>query len=112
MNALSVFESLANNCILVSEAHLCNNLRVLLNAASNKQAKIRTAAESAANALASKMSPNAVRTVLPQLFELSVSGVAWQTRVLSLKLIASFADHAPLQLGNALPEVSSFDGMR
>ncbi len=77
----------------------------MLAAAANKLPKIRIAAESAALALASKMSSNAVREILPFLFEAAQVGVAWQTRTLALKIIATFADHAPQQLGNSLPDI-------
>lgn len=103
--AINGFEALANEVILISEAHLINNIGVLLNQASNKNLKIRTAAESATLTITSKMSPNSVREVLPALFQASKSGVAWQTRALALKVISSFGDHAPYQLGNSLPDV-------
>lgn len=43
--------------------------------------------------------------MLPALFKGSEVGNAWQSRALALKAIASLADHAPEQLGAALPEV-------
>lgn len=104
-SALSVFEALANDCIVLSEAHLLNSLEALLNAASNKNTKVRSNAEAAVMAIAANMSPNSVREVLPVLFKCSEVGVAWQTRALALRVIASFGDHAPEQLGNSLPEV-------
>lgn len=111
VGALNTFEALANECIIVSEAHLITALPVALNGAGSKQARIRTAAESASLAITSKMSPNSVREVLPALFDASQSGVAWQTRTLSLKIIASFSDYAPYQLGFSLPDVSSESDM-
>lgn len=105
VNALRTFEALANNCMTVAEAYLCSNLSVMLQAAAHKQAAVRAAAESAVLAIANGMSPNAVEEVLPQLFENSQVGVAWQTRALALKVIASFGDHAPEQLGHLLPKV-------
>ena len=104
--ALNAIESLANNTILLSEAYLLTGFHAILVAAAHKQLKIRQAAESAALTLATKMSPNAVRTVLPALFENAEVGKPWQSRALSLRVIASFGDHAPMQLGNALPMVS------
>lgn len=104
-SALSVFEALANDCIVLSEAHLLNSLEALLNAASNKNTKVRSNAEAAVMAIAANMSPNSVREVLPVLSKCSEVGVAWQTRALALRVIASFGDHAPEQLGNSLPEV-------
>lgn len=105
VSALSALEGLANNCILLAEGHLIAHLPVMLAAAANKLPKIRAAAESAALTVTSKMNPNAVREVLPFLFEAAEVGMAWQTRALALKIIASFADYAPEQLGNSLPDV-------
>jgi elongation factor 3 len=105
VSALNAFEALANNNILAAEAHLIGNLSVVLNAGASKQIKIRAAAESALLAITSKMSPNALNEVLPALFAASEVGVAWQTRALSLKVIAAFGDYAPEQLGFALPQV-------
>lgn len=105
VGALNELAQLANECILLSEAHLCSNVTVILNAASHKQAPIRTAAETVLFALAENMNPNCIRELLPPLFEAAKTGVAWQTRVVSLKMIASFADHGPEQLGNLLPLV-------
>ena len=91
--------------MLTSEPYLLSTLPIVLTSAGHKQVKIRTVSETCALAITSKMSPNAVRDVLPVLFKHSEVGVAWQTRALSLKIVASFADHAPEQLGHALPEV-------
>jgi elongation factor 3 len=77
----------------------------MLLAASHKQAPVRAAAEAAVIAFVGKMSINAVPKVLKDLFEASQIGVAWQTRALALKAIASLADHAPEQLGASLPYV-------
>ena len=104
-NALRTFEALANRCIVLAEAHIAAELPVMLLAASHKQAPVRAAAECAVLAFASKMSANAVTLVLKDLFSASEVGVAWQTRALALKAIASLADHAPEQLGASLPEV-------
>lgn len=103
--ALTALESLANNALYVSEAFLVENLTPILTAASSKAVKVRAAAESAALTITSKMAPDAVRTTLPKLFAAAAVGQPWQSRALSLKIIASFADHAPEQLGNSLPEV-------
>jgi len=105
VGALNAMETLANNCILIAEPYLCANLNVVLAAAAHKQTKVRAAAEAAAFALVTRMSPNAVRTLLLKLFEAAAVGVAWQSRALALKIIASFGDNAPLQLGNSLPDV-------
>lgn len=103
--ALNAIESLANHTIVLTEAFLITGLPAILAAAAHKQIKIRQAADAAALAISSKMSPNCVRSVLPALFEAAEVGKPWQSRALALKIIASFGDHAPLQLGNALPMV-------
>ena len=106
VGALNTFEVLANNCMLLCEATLCNHLSDVLNAGGNKnQAKIRDAAVAAAMAICTKMNANAVQEILPALFKATEVGTAWQTRALALKIIASFSDNAPEQLGFLLPEV-------
>lgn len=103
--ALKTCEALAKGCMLQAEPFLLANFEPLLLAAAHKQKKVRDAAEAAVNAIASAMNPNAVRIVLPSLFKVSQVGSQWQTRALALKVIASFSDHAPEQLGFALPQV-------
>lgn len=88
------------------EPYLIHHMSVILTAAAHKNAKVRAAAEQAMLAIANKMSANALAAVLPTLFQFTEVGVAWQSRVLALKTIASFGDHCPEQLGNSLPEVS------
>jgi len=105
ISACKAFEALATNNIIAVEGHLIQSLPTLLVAASHKQAKMREAAEAAVFAITSKMSANAVQSVLPILFKHTEIGLGWQTRALSLKIIASFADSAPEQLGFSLPEV-------
>jgi len=104
-NALRAFESLANQCIQIAQPYLVSSLPIMLAAAAHKNAKVRSAAESAVRAVTSKMSANCLREVLPHLFAASQVGVAWQSRALALKVIASFGDYAPEQLGFALPLV-------
>jgi len=105
VGALNAYEALANNCILAAEPFLIHHLPAVLIAAGDKAATVRSAAESAVNAVVTKMSSNSVRQVLPHLFKSSEAGLAWQTRVLALKTIATLSDTAPEQLGHALPEV-------
>jgi elongation factor 3 len=103
--ACNSITEIANTNMVVCEAKLLDTLPTLLLAASNKQNKIRDAAEAAVVAITSKHSANAVLQVLPALFEASAVGVAWQTRTLALKVIASYGDYAPEQLGFSLPQV-------
>jgi len=104
-NALKAMDALAGQCIMIAEPYLIANLSVMLSAAANATPSVRTAAEAAVKTLAEKASPNSLRQILPALFKASEVGVAWQTRALSLKTLGSFGEHAPLQLGFALPEV-------
>jgi len=103
--ALNTIEQIANECMPAAEAELLNQMGPLLQASSNKQNRIRAAAEAAVLAISTKMSPNAVEDVLPALFAASEVGQPWQARALALNVISSFADHAPEQLGFALPKV-------
>jgi hypothetical protein len=105
--ALNIMEELAKNCMVLSAAYLCNSLPAILAASGNKQLRVRTASESAVTAITTKISPNAVMEILPHLFKATEVGVAWQTRALALRSIASFSEHAPEQLGFSLPEVNS-----
>jgi elongation factor 3 len=104
--ALKVLETLANNCMLQAEAVLCHHLPDLLKAAGNKAQKpIRDAADTAITAICTKMNANSVEEVLPALFAATETGQPWQSRALALKLISSFGDNAPEQLGFMLPAV-------
>ncbi len=105
VGALNAYESLANGCIVSTEAYLIHHLPVVLAAAGDKNAAVREAAVTAVGAVIAKMSSNSVRQVLPHLFKASEAGVAWQSRVLALKSIAQLSDVAAEQLGNALPIV-------
>jgi hypothetical protein len=92
--------------MLLCEARLLSHLPEMFAAAGNKtQAKIRTAAAEAITAICGNMSPNSVQVVLPVLFAEGEVGKPWQGRALSLKMIASFGDYAPEQLGFLLPAV-------
>jgi len=103
--ALTAFAYLAENCTLIAEPYLCEYLPIMLQAGGNKQAPVRTAAESAVTKTCGNMSSNAVRCVLGHLFAAAEIEMNWQTRVLALKALAAFGDHAPEQLGFALPQV-------
>jgi len=89
----------------IAEPYLCANLSFALQAAGNKQAAVRAEAEKAVSQICKNMSANAVSEVLKYLFAATDVECNWQTRALALKMIASFGDHAPEQLGFALPEV-------
>ncbi|KAJ3393680.1 translational elongation factor EF-1 alpha [Lobulomyces angularis] len=105
--ALATFTELANQAILQSQPYLIKALPAILAALGDKKssAETRNAAELAAKTICSKMSPNALREVLPYLHEAVDYEQKWQTRACALDIIAGFADHAPDQLGFALPDV-------
>lgn len=103
--ALNSVTYLANNCINLCEPYVCKYLPCFLISSGSKQNPIRIAAEMTVKTVCEKMSANAVGEVLEYLFAASEVEVNWQTRALSLQMIASFGDHAPEQLGYALPKV-------
>ncbi len=71
MKALNVFTTLARDATAFAEPYLVYHLPTILNAASHKNAKVRAAAEAAAQMFTSKMSSNALLAVLPSLFKCS-----------------------------------------
>ncbi|CAN0153659.1 unnamed protein product, partial [Phaeothamnion confervicola] len=87
------------------EPYLAALLPAVLELASHKAKPVALAAENAVKSFASNMSPHAVKVVLPMLFAAIDIAKKWQTRALALRVIGSFADHAPEQLGAALPLV-------
>jgi elongation factor 3 len=105
VNALNAFTALANEAIIAAEPCLCACLRQILQACGAKNKDIRTAADAAVSAICSKMSSNAVPSILPVLFESSTIDKDWNQRVTALRTIASFGDHAPEQLGYSLPDI-------
>lgn len=105
VSACKVFTVLADNCMLVAESYLCASLPVLFKAAGGKQANIRKAASDAVLAITSKVCPNSVREILQYCFDAAKIEENWNTRSLALRVIASFGDYAPVQLGCALPQV-------
>eukprot|EP00607_Mallomonas_marina_P007974 CAMPEP_0182416988 /NCGR_PEP_ID=MMETSP1167-20130531/1422_1 /TAXON_ID=2988 /ORGANISM="Mallomonas Sp, Strain CCMP3275" /LENGTH=1038 /DNA_ID=CAMNT_0024590237 /DNA_START=63 /DNA_END=3179 /DNA_ORIENTATION=+ len=105
VSALNAFAFLAESCLLISEPYLCQYLPVMLQAAANKQIPVRNAAESAVTKITRLISAHSVRSIFGFLFAATEIEQNWQIRVLALKVLASFADHAPDQLGFALPQV-------
>jgi len=103
--ACNVFTALANNAAVVSEPYLCSSLPGLFKAAGSKQNNVRKAATDAVLAITSKVSANCCREILQYCFAAAKIEENWNSRVLALRVIASFENSAPLQLGNALPQV-------
>jgi elongation factor 3 len=71
----------------------------------SKSADVRSASSEAAYAICKNVNPFAVKSLLPMIFAKLPVEEKWQIRELALKLIATFNETAPRQLGNALPEV-------
>jgi elongation factor 3 len=76
-----------------------------IGAADSKNADIKKAAAEAAIAICEKISPFAIKSLLPMIFAKLPVEVKWPVRELALKCITSFSKNAPKQLGNALPEI-------
>ncbi|KAJ3318655.1 translational elongation factor EF-1 alpha [Boothiomyces sp. JEL0866] len=106
-HALKVFEELATKDMIRAQPFLIKILPDVLNACGDKKATPETVAnaQAAAKAITDKISPNAVPELLPYLFQALDIKCRWQTRVAALNAITGFGDHAPEQLGYALPLV-------
>jgi elongation factor 3 len=76
-----------------------------IGAADSKNADIKKAAAEAAIAICEKISPFAIKSLLPMIFAKLPVEVKWPVRELALKCITSFSKNASKQLGNALPEI-------
>jgi elongation factor 3 len=70
-----------------------------------KSNAVNTAAKETAFAICEKINPFAMKSLLPALFAYLPVEKKWQQRELCLLCIGKFADLAPRQLGDALPEV-------
>ena len=106
-NALLLIKELASKLILRSQPYVLMALPAILECVGDKKALKETAAcaEDASKAIMNNISPNAIRQVLPILFTAMDAKQRWQTRVVALKAISQFGDHAPEELGFALPDV-------
>mmetsp|Transcript_43891 Transcript_43891/g.64467 ORF Transcript_43891/g.64467 Transcript_43891/m.64467 type:complete len:1038 (+) Transcript_43891:82-3195(+) len=71
----------------------------------SKSVAVRKATAATALAICKNISPFAMKSLLPTIFSSLPVEKNWQIRQLALNCIAVFAETAPRQLGNALPEV-------
>jgi elongation factor 3 len=101
--ALAAVEALAG--IPDAEPYLKACLPAVLNCAVDKKAPVREAAKTAAMAVATQVTPMAMKGLLPSIFGALPVEVKWQTRELALSLITTFNKTCPKQLGNSLPEI-------
>jgi len=80
-------------------------LTACLEKATAKNPEVRKAAEETAVAICEKVTPFAIKSLLPALFASLPVEKKWQERVVALNCISLFAKPAPKQLGIALPEI-------
>jgi len=104
---LEIVVDLAKNHMDYAQPYLIKLLPAVLDCIGHKKSssEIRKLAEDACKTITDNISPNAVQGVLPILYESMGISVRWQTRAAALRAIAGFGDHAPEQLGYALPSV-------
>lgn len=88
-----------------AEPHVLAVMADIIDQAGSKVPSVSKAAESSALAISAAISENAVNLVLPALFVNMDIKKKWQSRALALNILAGFSDHAPDQLGHALPAV-------
>ncbi len=80
-------------------------LASILPQATSKSAPVREGAKLACDAMVAKVTPFAMKGLLPALFASLPVEKKWQERELSLSALSTFNKTAPRQLGNSLPEV-------
>jgi elongation factor 3 len=103
--ALKTISALATETFPVSQAYVLPLLPVCLNLTSSKDKNVREFSGAAAKDVCASMSPSAASIVLPMLFASMDSKLNWQQRVVALDLVCDIQEHAPEQLGYALPDV-------
>ncbi|KAJ3357057.1 translational elongation factor EF-1 alpha, partial [Kappamyces sp. JEL0680] len=105
--ALETVIELASKIMHSAQPYLIKALPAILECIGHKKSssEVRALAETACYTITDNVSPNAVQGILPILYDFMGISIRWQSRVAALKAIHSFGDHAPEQLGFALPEV-------
>jgi len=71
----------------------------------SRNTEVTKAAKEAALAICSKITPLALKSLLPAIFKHLDVEKKWTSRVVALNCLTSFGKTAPKQLGDALPEV-------
>lgn len=71
----------------------------------SKTKEVKDASDEAAVTICTKIDPNAMKSLLPQIFACLPVEVKWQIRERALNCIALFNKTAPKQLGDSLPEI-------
>eukprot|EP00587_Corethron_hystrix_P009103 CAMPEP_0113306420 /NCGR_PEP_ID=MMETSP0010_2-20120614/5677_1 /TAXON_ID=216773 ORGANISM="Corethron hystrix, Strain 308" /NCGR_SAMPLE_ID=MMETSP0010_2 /ASSEMBLY_ACC=CAM_ASM_000155 /LENGTH=290 /DNA_ID=CAMNT_0000161081 /DNA_START=349 /DNA_END=1217 /DNA_ORIENTATION=+ /assembly_acc=CAM_ASM_000155 len=88
-----------------AEPYLKACLPAVLAAASTKDRVVSAEGKNAAGSIAEHVAPFAMKGLLPAIFAALTVETNWATRVVALKMIATFGKKCPKQLSNALPEV-------
>eukprot|EP00898_Chlorokybus_atmophyticus_P003897 jgi/Chlat1/4508/Chrsp29S04441 len=86
------------------EPYVVPMLSSILNLQGDKVNGVRQAADQAASAISSILSPNSVKVLLPILFE-ALESSKWQTKAGALNIMIALARSAPLQMSWCLPEI-------
>lgn len=97
--------AIADNVGRAAEPYLVPMLPVMLDRIADKSAPVRSAAESAADALVSGLNPGSAALVIQALLEGMSRDRAWQTKEASLKLLKRLAGSAKAAVQAALPEL-------
>jgi elongation factor 3 len=88
-----------------TEPYLKVCLENVLLAAASKSGPVREASTAASKKIAEKVSPFAMKGLLPIIFKMLPVEQKWQIRVNALEMVTVFAETAPKQLSKSLPEV-------
>ncbi|GMI26294.1 hypothetical protein TrCOL_g10751 [Triparma columacea] len=88
-----------------TEPYLKVCLESILNAAASKSGPVREASVACSTNIAKKISPFAMKGLLPIIFKKLPVEQKWQVRCAALDMITVFTETAPKQLSKSLPEV-------
>ncbi|KAJ3300311.1 translational elongation factor EF-1 alpha [Borealophlyctis nickersoniae] len=103
--AALAFAALAETLGHPAEPYLIPQLPVVFALYGDKIADVRSAAESAGNALFALPGRFAVRAIVPILLEQLTNEKKWQTKVAALQVFGRFSEHYASQICAALPEI-------
>ncbi|OQR95478.1 elongation factor 3, partial [Thraustotheca clavata] len=104
-HACIITTALAKNRIPRLEPYLAPLLGHLLGLYADKKFNIRSPAAEAALAIVDSTNPNAIRVLLPFIFDAMECTKKWQSKVGALNLIGHLADIAPVQVSRCLPDI-------
>lgn len=101
------FNALAQVLGASADPILVNYLSMFLDQYADKGAVVQEAAQMAAESTIAGIPPEAASILLPILFDAmgSTGSKKWQTKLGALKLLSSFTERAPEQIGECLPQI-------